>query len=91
MASLKITYADGSSTTVRLTAFDNMRAEEKTQKEGWNFGGVRASMYAVYSNLRARGKTTLPFDKWAADVVETESVEEEPGESATVPAGPTED
>lgn len=89
MASLKITYTGGKTETVRVSAFDSMRGEEKAQEEGWNFGGYRQSMYAVYSQLRSRGRTTLPFDKWAETVDRMDEATEEPGESATVPDGGT--
>ena len=87
MASLRLTYTNKKTETVRVTAFDSMHGEEMAQKEGWNYNGYRQAMYAVYYNLRARNKTQLPFDKWMQTVERMDEVTEEPGESATVPDG----
>lgn len=87
MAAIEIETTDGVRQVVRMTALDNMKAEDKAQREGWNYNGVRSGMYAVYSHLRQTGKTALPFEQWAGTVVATREVSETPGESATAPDG----
>lgn len=66
---IRIVYSDGTTDDVMLTAGAQGEAEDKAVREGWNLGGTRHNLYAVYWQLRHDRRTALPFDQWCARVV----------------------
>lgn len=66
---IRIVYSDGTTDDVMLTAGAQGEAEDKAVREGWNLGGTRHNLYAVYWQLRHDRRTTLPFEAWCANVV----------------------
>ena len=81
MATMKVTYTDGSSETVPVTMRATCKAEEHAMAEGWgSFASapVRMGAYAVYAAKRLAGRDVPPFDQWLDSVEQIEQ--------ATVPA-----
>ncbi|OZG62690.1 hypothetical protein BLEM_0607 [Bifidobacterium lemurum] len=67
---MTITMDDGTEHKVPITAFAQMKAEDKAQREGWagGFQSLRATMYAAYWMLRSRHQVTDGFERWASHV-----------------------
>lgn len=64
---IKLTYADGTTQTARLSMKAMCKAEEHAIKEGWGNAQqspMRITLYAAYAALRMAGETAEPFDAW---------------------------
>lgn len=78
-----ITYTDGHEDEAALTMRAMCKAEEVMAKEGMiaSRDSINATMHAVYADLRAKGKTSDPFETWLDAVDDIEPVEDEAGDA----------
>lgn len=88
---IRITYADGRTDDIRLTMLDQAKAEEHAQQHDWgaiDVSGVRRGLYSCYWHLRHVKRVSDTFEQWMETVTNMQTIEEEPGKSATT--APTE-
>ena len=92
MATMKVTYTDGTSETVPVTMRATCKAEEHAVAEGWGSftaAPVRMGAYAVYAAKRLAGASVPPFDQWLDAVEQIEQAATAPATGGGEGANPT--
>lgn len=95
MAKATIVYLNGERQPVICNAFDEMKASEHAQKEGWGSQAqdLRPIYYMYYYHLRSLKKINVSFDQWARTVETLDTYPEESkddddmGEPSNTPDG----
>lgn len=77
LTTTRVTYTDGTADEITVTMWEQRMAARYMANN--DLGTVQSDPitfmgYQAYAKLRQMGRTTLPFDKWLATVIQVEDI-----------------